>query len=168
MSDKLISDLREAYREVRRTEEQMFFEEVKQIIIDEGYEIDDEDLKELIIKENLFGKAWQYAAPRAMKYGGKLKDQVVKPWINQLLTPFKTNKGRRDATWVLGTAAVGGVGDSKLNYPFGRTVKSVVDPAVDMAKDYADNLEKIDKQKQKEQKRKESQLNSGKYYQGEL
>lgn len=164
MSDKLISDLREAYREVRRTEEQMFFEEVKQIIIDEGYEIDDEDLKELIIKENLFGKAWQYAAPRAMKYGGKLKDQVVKPWINQLLTPFKTNKGRT----VLGTAAVGGLVDRKDNYPFGRSVKAGYDSISDALRSYADNMQKGDNEKQKEQKRKESQLNSGKYYQGEL
>lgn len=164
MSDKLISDLREAYREVRRTEEQMFFEEVKQIIIDEGYEIDDEDLKELIIKENWFGKAWQYGGSRALKYGGKLKDQVIKPWINQLLTPVKTNKGR----WVLGAAAGGGVMDSKLNYPFGRTVKAVLDPAVGMAKDYADNLERIDKQKQKEKRQRDSQLDASKYYQGEL
>lgn len=164
MSDKLISDLREAYREVRRTEEQMFFEQVKQIVIDEGYEIDDEDLKEIIIKENWFGRAWQFAGSKAMKYGGKLKDQVIKPWINQLLTPVKTNKGR----WVLGAAAAGGAVDSKLNYPVGRTVKAVVDPAIGMARDYADNLERIDKQKQKEKREKDSQLNSGKYYTGEL
>ena len=164
MSDKLISDLREAYREVRRTEEQMFFEEVKQIIIDEGYEIDDEDLKELIIKENWVGKAWQYAAPRAMKYSGKLKDQVVKPWLSQLATPFMTNKGRA----VLGTAAVGHHFDRKENYPFGRSVKAGYDSASDALRSYADNMQKRDNERQKERKRKESQLNSGKYFQGEL
>tara|TARA_Y100000389_G_C17436684_1_gene505974 strand:- start:1090 stop:1575 length:486 start_codon:yes stop_codon:yes gene_type:complete len=161
MSDKFISDLREAYREVRRNEEQMFFEEVKQIIIDEGYEIDDEDLKELIIKENFFGK---YVAPRAMKYSGKLKDQVIKPWLSQLATPFKTNKGRT----VVGAAAVGGYADSKENYPFGRSVKAAYDSASDALRSYADNMQKGDNEKQKERKRKESQLNSGKYYQGEL
>ena len=164
MSDKLISDLREAYREVRRTEEQMFFEEVKQIVIDEGYEIDDEDLKELIIKENWFVRALQYGGSRALKYGGKLKDQVIKPWLSQLATPIKTNKGRT----VLGTAAVGAAFDSTRNYPFGRSVKAVVDPALDMVKDYADNLERIDKQKQKERRQRDSQLDSGKYYTGEL
>jgi hypothetical protein len=164
MSDKLISDLREAYREVRRTEEQMFFEQVKQIVIDEGYEIDDEDLKELIIKENWFGKAWQYGGSRALKYGGKLKDQVIKPWLDQLATPAKSPKGRT----VLTTAGIGGAFDSLVNYPFGRTVKAVLDPAVGMVRDYADNLERIDKQKQKEKRQKDSQLDSGKYYTGEL